>query len=116
MISDPRSRVSTTRPDGASELNDLDPTDVRLTRPAPSELRTALAEVKGQIQFLLYLTDQLEDAVDQLGQEAELSQAAFLRKILAMYSSQLESRHQGLGERIAEVCQELYITVREFDS
>jgi hypothetical protein len=32
-----------------------------------------------------------------------------------MYSAQLESKHQGLGEKISETCQELYITVREFD-
>jgi hypothetical protein len=33
-----------------------------------------------------------------------------------MYSSHLESKHQGLGDKIAETCQELYVTVREFDS
>ena len=33
-----------------------------------------------------------------------------------MYSAQLETKHQGLGDRIAETCQEVYITVREFDA
>ena len=32
-----------------------------------------------------------------------------------MYSAQLESKHQGLGDKIAETCQEVYVTVREFD-
>jgi hypothetical protein len=32
-----------------------------------------------------------------------------------MYSSHLETKHQGLGERIAEVCQEIYVTIREHE-
>ena len=32
-----------------------------------------------------------------------------------MYSAQLESKHQGLGEKIAEACQEVYVTVRGAD-
>ncbi len=39
--------------------------------------------------------------------------ASFLCKVLGMYSGQLESKHQGLGEKIAEACQEVYVTVRE---
>jgi hypothetical protein len=78
-------------------------------------LHRGISDVKGQLQFLLYVADQLEEAAGQLGEPADRSQAAFLRKVLAMYSSQLESRHQGLGERIAEVCQELYIAIREFE-
>jgi hypothetical protein len=88
--------------------------------PAPRtgspELVRALAEVKGQTQFLLYLADQLEDSLQQLATESEPGHAAFLGKMLAMYSSQLESKHHGLGDRIAEVCQEVYVTVREFDA
>ncbi len=86
--------------------------------PAPSispDLFKALADVKGQAQFLLYLADQIEDSLDQLVHEAEGSQATFLCKILAMYSTQLETKHQGLGDRIAETCQEVYVTVREYD-
>jgi hypothetical protein len=79
------------------------------------ELARALAEVKGQAQFLLYLADQIEDSLQQLGGEADPGHAAFLCKVLAMYSAQLESKHQGLGDRIAETCQEVYVTVREFD-
>ncbi len=91
-----------------------------LSGPAPlrvisPELARSLAEVKGQAQFLLYLADQIEDSLAHLATEAEPGHAAFLCKILGMYSAQLESKHQGLGDRIAETCQELYVTVREFD-
>jgi hypothetical protein len=79
------------------------------------ELIRSIAEVKGQAQFLLYLADQIEDSLGQLASEAEPGHAAFLGKVLAMYSAQLESKHQGLGDRIAETCQEVYVTVREFD-
>ncbi len=79
------------------------------------ELRTTLAEVKGQAQFLLYLADQIEESLDQLDNETDSCHGTFLCKVLSMYSAQLESKHQGLGEKIAETCQELYVTVREFD-
>ena len=79
------------------------------------ELYRSLAEVKGQAQFLLYLADQIEESLGQLGSEPDPSHAAFLCKVLGMYSSQLESKHLGLGDRIAETCQEVYVTVREFD-
>ncbi len=79
------------------------------------ELVRSIAEVKGQAQFLLYLADQIEDSLHQLVEEHDDSQNAFLCRILGMYSAQLESKHQGLGDRIAETCQEVYVTVREFD-
>jgi hypothetical protein len=79
------------------------------------ELFRALAEVKGQAQFLLYLADQIEDSLHQLADRTDATHGAFLCKVLGMYSAQLESRHQGLGDKIAETCQEVYITVREFD-
>jgi hypothetical protein len=79
------------------------------------ELRQSLAEVKGQAQFLLYLADQIEESLDQLSNENDSCHGAFLCKVLGMYSSQLESKHQGLGDKIAETCQEIYVTVREFD-
>ena len=87
-------------------------------RPAGSasiapELLHSLAEVKGQAQFLLYLADQIEESLEQLVHEADACHGAFLCKVLSMYSGQLESKHQGLGERIAEACQEVYVTVRE---
>ncbi len=78
-----------------------------------SELRRSLAEVKGQAQFLLYLADQIEESIEQLTHESDHCHGAFLCKVLGMYSSQLETKHQGLGERIAETCQEIYVTVRE---
>ncbi len=85
-------------------------------RPAPPELFRTLAEIKGQAQFLLYLADQVEDSLHQLATETDPGHGAFLCKVLAMYSSQLESKHQGLGDRISEACQEVYVTVREHDA
>jgi hypothetical protein len=83
---------------------------------APSwELRRFMAEIKGQAQFLLYLADQIEESLEQLTQETDECHSAFLCKILGMYSSQLETKHQGLGEKIAEACQEVYVTVREHE-
>lgn len=79
------------------------------------ELARSLAEVKGQAQFLLYLADQIEDSLQQLANEDDPGHGAFLCKVLGMYSAQLESKHQGLGDRIAETCQEVYVTVREYD-
>ncbi|MDG3002185.1 hypothetical protein [Paludisphaera mucosa] len=77
------------------------------------DLRKYLAEIKGQAQFLLYLADQIEESLDQLVQENDPCHGAFLCKVLGMYSTQLETKHQGLGEKIAETCQEVYVTVRE---
>jgi hypothetical protein len=84
-------------------------------RPGDSspELQRSLAEIKGQAQFLLYLADQIEESLDQLVNETDGCHGAFLCKVLGMYSGQLESKHQGLGEKIAEACQEVYVTVRE---
>jgi hypothetical protein len=80
---------------------------------ASPELRRSLAEIKGQAQFLLYLADQIEESLEQLVHEADACHGAFLCKVLSMYSTQLESKHQGLGEKVAEACQEVYVTVRE---
>lgn len=80
-----------------------------------SELRRSLAEVKGQAQFLLYLADQIEESLEQLANESDACHGSFLCKVLSMYSSQLESKHQGLGDKIAETCQEVYVTLREYD-
>ena len=80
-----------------------------------AELVRSLAEVKGQAQFLLYLADQIEDSLHQLVEETDDCQNSFLCRVLGMYSTQLESKHQGLGDKIAETCQEVYVTVREFD-
>ena len=79
------------------------------------ELRRTLAEVKGQAQFLLYLADQIEESLDQLDNETDTCHGTFLCKVLGMYSAQLEIKHQGLGEKIAETCQEIYVTVREYE-
>ena len=84
--------------------------------PISAELFRSLAEVKGQAQFLLYLADQIEESLEQLASESDSCHGAFLCKVLGMYSSQLESKHQGLGDKIAETCQEVYVTVREYDA
>jgi hypothetical protein len=96
----------------ACELDDASP---MMTQPGTSspELQRSLAEIKGQAQFLLYLADQIEESLDQLDGEADACHGAFLCKVLGMYSGQLETKHQGLGEKIAEACQEVYVTVRE---
>jgi len=80
-----------------------------------AELARSLSDVKGQAQFLLYLADQIEESLEQLAHESDACHGAFLCKVLGMYSAQLESKHQGLGDKIAETCQEVYVTVREFD-
>ncbi len=80
---------------------------------ATAALQRSLADIKGQAQFLLYLADQIEDSLEQLESEADACHSSFLCKVLGMYSGQLESKHQGLGEKIAEACQEVYVTVRE---
>ena len=94
-------------PDEASRLGN------RLSSGATLELQRSLADIKGQAQFLLYLADQIEESLEQLESEADACHGAFLCKVLGMYSGQLESKHQGLGEKIAEACQEVYVTVRE---
>src|SRR5271156_1052064 len=95
--------------------DEADETDGNLARTGITtpELKRSLADIKGQAQFLLYLADQLEESLDQLATEADACHSAFLCKVLGMYSGQLESKHQGLGEKIAEACQEVYVTVRE---
>ena len=81
-----------------------------------TDLVRSLAEVKGQAQFLLYLADQIEDSLHQLVEEHDDCQNAFLCRILSMYSAQLETKHHGLGDKISETCQEVYVTVREYDA
>jgi hypothetical protein len=96
------------------EMDEIGGTEARVGAPSP-ELKRSLADIKGQAQFLLYLADQIEESLDQLASEADACHGAFLCKVLGMYSGQLESKHQGLGEKIAEACQEVYVTVRERD-
>lgn len=107
------SAFSVGRENGSNDDPSGIPTVSGLTSP---ELRKVLAEVKGQAQFLLYLADQIEESLDQLEQETDSCHGAFLCRVIGMYSNQLESKHHGLGDKIAETCQELYVTVREFDT
>ncbi|MDR3634563.1 MAG: hypothetical protein P4L84_12220 [Isosphaeraceae bacterium] len=102
--------------DGDSSHRHEADTTVMAAGVASAELLRSLAEVKGQAQFVLYLADQIEESLQQLSQAPDASHGAFLCKVLGMYSGQLESKHQGLGDKIAETCQEVYVTVREFDA
>ena len=94
------------------DMDEIGGTERPTAAPSP-ELKRSLADIKGQAQFVLYLADQIEESLDQLATEADACHGAFLCKVLGMYSGQLESKHQGLGEKIAEACQEVYVTVRE---
>jgi hypothetical protein len=104
-----------TAPVAATESHDAAPESPKAAF-LSEELVRSISEVKGQAQFLLYLADQIEDSLHQLVEEHDDSQNAFLCRVLGMYSAQLESKHQGLGDKIAETCQEVYVTVREFDA
>jgi len=102
---------------GRESMSALEPSSKAVpANPISAELFRSLADVKGQAQFLLYLADQIEDSLEQLGSETDSCHGAFLCKVLGMYSSQLETKHQGLGDKIAETCQEVYVTVREYDA
>jgi hypothetical protein len=116
------SKNGTLRETGAHEIDDSSSDADRVARVnnrpgsgATLELQRSLADIKGQAQFLLYLADQIEESLEQLESEADACHGAFLCKVLGMYSGQLESKHQGLGEKIAEACQEVYVTVREHE-
>jgi len=112
-----RETISVTLPTPQATPSAESPARGRSQAPEVSQaLFRSLAEVKGQAQFLLYLADQIEDSLDQLGHEDDNCQGSFLCKVLGMYSAQLESKHQGLGDKISETCQEVYVTVREFDA
>jgi hypothetical protein len=101
--------------DGTAVAEPLNRLESRNGAAATVELLRSLADIKGQAQFLLYLADQIEESLEQLESEADACHGAFLCKVLGMYSGQLESKHQGLGEKIAEACQEVYVTVREHE-
>ena len=83
---------------------------------ASPELRRSLAEVKGQGQFMLYLADQIDESLDQLSGENDSCHGAFLCKVPSMYSSQLESKPQGLGHQIAATCQTTYVPIRQVEA
>lgn len=102
---------------GRESMSSVDPSSkTTATGVISPDLFRSLADVKGQAQFLLYLADQIEESLEQLGSETDSCHGAFLCKVLGMYSSQLETKHQGLGDKIAETCQEVYVTVREYDA
>ena len=103
------------RDEAAAPARAHEPAAPAPARPGTPELFRALSEIKGQAQFLLYLADQIEDSLHQLSAETDPGHGAFLCKVLGMYSAQMETKHQGLGDKISEACQEVYVTVREYD-
>jgi|GEM_PF-6220388 len=78
-------------------------------------LRAALANVKGQIQFLLYLTDQIEESLGQIDAESDPGQTVFIAKVLNMYANQLESKHRVVGESVSQTCRQVHAVVRGRD-
>jgi len=117
MSQDTRGSQGTATVRGREPVGSTEPaTNPSPTNPISADLFRSLAEVKGQAQFLLYLADQIEDSLEQLANESDSCHGSFLCKVLGMYSSQLETKHQGLGDKIAETCQEVYVTVREYDT
>lgn len=117
---DDSSPSSATALDHVEDTDEAEVNDLPMNHPGDPggspELHRALAEVKGQAQFLLYLADQIEESLQQFAEESDASHSAFLCKILSMYSGQMEVKYQSLGERVAETCQEVYLTVRERDA
>ncbi len=101
----------------SSELETSQAEDTTKESAERSDLKQSLTELRGQAQFLLYLTDQIEESLDQFhnDSEADAAHAAFLCKVVGMYSGQLESTYQGMGSRVAETCQEVYLTTSPFD-
>ena len=87
----------------------------RAARFLSSELLRSIAEVKGRPSSCSIWPTRSRTRSTSSSTEHDDSQNAFLCRVLGMYSAQLESKHQGLGDRIAETCQEVYVTVREFD-
>jgi hypothetical protein len=112
MSGDPRSFAAAMPTDRVSAGTPLTET---LPRVGSLELARALADVRGQAQFFLYLADQIEECLEQLAGESDTGNAAFLCKLMQMYTSQLETKHQGLGEKVAETCHEVYQTIRDLD-
>jgi hypothetical protein len=92
--------------------------DVEADAPAAntSPLHPLLAEVKGQVQFLLYLTDQIEESLGQLDGEGDESQVSFLCKVLSMYAAQLEVKHKSVGEGLASARKAVQQVIREHES
>jgi hypothetical protein len=81
----------------------------------PRQVAQTLAQIRAQAQFLLYLADQIEESLEQIGSGDDAAHQAFLNRVLAMYASQLEHRHQGLGDRVSDVCDHVFRTVGQFD-
>lgn len=91
--------------------------EVEAAAPAAGDaLHPLLAEVKGQVQFLLYLTDQIEESLGQLDAEGDESQASFICRVLSMYASQLEVKHKSVGEGLASTRKAVQQIIRERES
>ena len=71
-----------------------------------------LGELRGLAQLVVYLADQIEDTDRRLDSAQDPTQIAFLNRVLAMYTQELELRHQGLSGRISSICEEVSTRVK----
>lgn len=71
-----------------------------------------LGELRGLAQLVVYLADQIEDTDRRLDTAQDPTQIAFLNRVLAMYTQELELRHQGLSGRISSICEEVSTRVK----
>lgn len=71
-----------------------------------------LGELRGLAQLVVYLADQIEDTDRRLDNAQDPTQIAFLNRVLAMYTQELELRHQGLSGRISSICEEVSTRVK----
>lgn len=71
-----------------------------------------LGELRGLAQLLVYLADQIEETDNRLESAQDPTQVAFLNRVLNMYSSELEKRHQGLSGRISAISSEVATKIK----
>jgi hypothetical protein len=71
-----------------------------------------LGELRGLAQLVVYLADQIEETDKRLDAASDPTQVAFLNRVLAMYTQELENRNQGLTGRISAITQDVSSRVR----
>jgi hypothetical protein len=67
------------------------------------QIAAHLSELRGHAQLMVYLADQIEDTDNRLDAATDPSQRAFLHRVLAMYTHELQKRHEGLSGRISAI-------------
>ena len=63
-------------------------------------------------RMIVYLADQIEETDKRLDAASDPTQVAFLNRVLAMYTQELENRNQGLTGRISAITQDVSSRVR----